>query len=33
MMLADIDRWKDAPLWDKTSIASATQTWFEYLKD
>jgi UDP-glucose 4-epimerase len=33
MMLADIDRWQDAPLWDKTSIASATQKWFEYLKD
>jgi UDP-glucose 4-epimerase len=33
MMLADIDRWQDAPLWDKTSIASATQTWFEYLKE
>jgi UDP-glucose 4-epimerase len=32
MMLRDIDRWRDAPLWDKASIASATKTWFEYLK-
>jgi UDP-glucose 4-epimerase len=32
MMLADIDRWRDAPLWDKASIANATKTWFEYLK-
>jgi len=31
MMLADIDHWQDAPLWDKGSIATATQTWFEYL--
>lgn len=31
MMLADIDHWQDAPLWDKNSIATATQTWFEYL--
>lgn len=31
MMLADIDHWQDAPLWDKSSIATATQTWFEYL--
>ncbi|MDC0349109.1 GDP-mannose 4,6-dehydratase [Alphaproteobacteria bacterium] len=30
-MLKDIDRWKDAPLWDKDSIKTATKTWFEYL--
>jgi UDP-glucose 4-epimerase len=30
MMLRDIDRWRDAPLWDEASIASATKTWFEY---
>ncbi|OGT32178.1 MAG: NAD-dependent dehydratase [Gammaproteobacteria bacterium RIFCSPHIGHO2_12_FULL_35_23] len=31
MMLAEINNWQDAPLWDKDSIANATQTWFEYL--
>lgn len=30
-MLAEIDHWQDAPLWDKNSIAQATETWFEYL--
>lgn len=30
-MLKDIDRWQDAPLWDKDSIKKATKTWFEYL--
>jgi UDP-glucose 4-epimerase len=30
-MLADIERWHDAPLWDPESIARATKTWFEYL--
>ena len=30
-IVADIDYWKDAPLWDPDSIARATQTWFEYL--
>ncbi len=30
-MLADINHWQDAPLWDKQSIAAATKTWFEYL--
>jgi len=32
-MLADIERWKDAPLWDPDSIADATKTWFAYLGD
>jgi len=32
-MLADIDHWRDAPLWDQDSIAKATRTWFEYLGD
>ena len=32
-MLADIERWKDAPLWDPSSIADATKTWFAYLGD
>lgn len=30
-MMADIERWKDAPLWDASSIAEATRTWFTYL--
>lgn len=30
-MMAEINHWQDAPLWDKSSIAKATQTWFEYL--
>lgn len=30
-MMADIAQWRDAPLWDATSIAAATQTWFHYL--
>ena len=33
MMLADIGRWKDAPLWDKSTIAAATQKWFEFLRN
>jgi len=30
-MTADIEHWRDAPLWDPQSIARATQTWFQYL--
>lgn len=30
-MLSDIEHWRDAPLWDRQSIAAATKTWFEYL--
>jgi len=30
-MLVDIERWRDAPLWDPTSIAKATETWFRYM--
>jgi UDP-glucose 4-epimerase len=30
-MMADIELWRDAPLWDPQSIATATKTWFEYL--
>jgi len=30
-MMAEIDRWKDAPLWDPESIQKATRTWFKYL--
>ncbi len=29
-MLAQIDYWRDAPLWDPDSIAKATETWFRY---
>lgn len=31
IMLADIELWRDAPLWDPASIETATQTWFRYL--
>lgn len=31
MMLSEIEHWHDAPLWDKNSIAKATETWFEHL--
>lgn len=30
-MVANIDRWRDAPVWDPDSIAAATQTWFDVL--
>jgi UDP-glucose 4-epimerase len=30
-MMAEIDVWKDAPLWDPGSIAKATKTWFDCL--
>jgi UDP-glucose 4-epimerase len=30
-ILAGIDYWKNAPLWDAESIAKATGTWFRYL--
>ncbi|HEV2263932.1 MAG TPA: NAD-dependent epimerase/dehydratase family protein [Stellaceae bacterium] len=30
-MLTDIERWRDAPLWDPASIERATETWFRYL--
>lgn len=30
-IVADIDYWSNAPLWDPESIANATKTWFEYL--
>lgn len=32
-MLANIDRWNDAPLWDPDSIAKATESWFRYMAD
>jgi UDP-glucose 4-epimerase len=30
-MMHDIERWRDAPLWDTASIAEATKTWFRFL--
>lgn len=30
-MVAEIEKWRDAPLWDPTSIAEATKTWFTYM--
>jgi len=30
-MLASIEYWRDAPLWDEDSIGQATETWFKYL--
>ncbi len=30
-MLAVIDDWRDAPLWNRETIATATQDWFKYL--
>lgn len=32
-ILADIEHWRDAPLWNRQSIAEATKTWFQYLGD
>ena len=30
-MISEIDKWRDAPLWDPESIARATSVWFSYL--
>ena len=32
-LLDRIDDWKEAPLWDPTSINQATESWFQYLGD
>ena len=32
-MLANIEHWNDAPLWDPKSISKATETWFRYMSD
>ncbi len=32
-MLADIELWRDAPLWEPASIARATETWFRYMSN
>ena len=31
ILLNDMEYWADAPVWDKKSIAKATEQWFEYL--
>ena len=31
MMLDHIDYWQGAPVWDESSIAEATRSWFQYL--
>jgi len=31
ILLEDMDYWNDAPIWDKNSIAKATEKWFKYL--
>jgi len=31
-MMAEIEVWKDAPLWDSESIAKATKVWFDYVR-
>lgn len=30
-MLEQVERWRDAPVWDKDAIAEATRDWFKYL--
>ncbi|TRZ98321.1 MAG: NAD-dependent dehydratase, partial [Nitrospiraceae bacterium] len=30
-MLEHIEYWREAPVWDPTSIAKATKDWFAYL--
>jgi UDP-glucose 4-epimerase len=30
-VVANIDYWREAPLWDPDSIAKATKTWFEFM--
>lgn len=32
-VLAEIEYWRDAPLWDPGSIAKATRTWFKHLSE
>jgi UDP-glucose 4-epimerase len=31
IMLANIDYWREAPVWNPSTIAEATKEWFEYL--
>lgn len=30
-MMNEIENWRDAPLWDSSSIEKATKTWFQYM--
>ena len=30
-VLAEINYWSEAPLWDPDSISKATETWFRHL--
>ena len=30
-ILENIDYWREAPLWERSSIAAATKTWFQYM--
>ena len=30
-MMSEIENWRDAPLWDSSSIEKATKTWFQYM--
>jgi UDP-glucose 4-epimerase len=30
-MIANIENWRDAPVWDSNSIQKATSSWFKYL--
>jgi len=30
-MLSQIEMWRDAPVWDQSSIVQATESWFKYL--
>jgi len=32
-MLERIEDWRDAPVWDPSSISKATESWFRYLED
>ena len=31
ILLNDMNYWQDAPIWDESSIAKATEKWFKYL--
>jgi len=31
VMLREIEKWRQAPVWDAASIAEATRDWFMYL--
>jgi UDP-glucose 4-epimerase len=33
IMLENIELWREAPVWEKSSIAEATRDWFTYLGD